>query len=155
MGYYVVDEDKINGYEDKLEEFSAELEDYEHDFAILKDQQAVALKMYSIADNNIDVTSIMASTIVKMETVADENKITGLEEIFDLEPLKLNGECIKPLLDENADFMDLLDRSGRKMDTLKEDVAEKILKYSSLVETYEQLIQYEKDNPSKYVEDDD
>ena len=155
MGHYVVDEDKINGYEDKLEEFSAELEDYEHDFAILKDQQAVALKMYSIADNNIDVTRVMDSTIVKMETVADENKITGLEEIFDLEPLKLSGGCIKPLLNKNDEFMDLLDRSGRKMDELKEEVAERIFHYSSLVETYEQLIQYEKDNPSKYVEDDD
>ena len=111
MGYKIVDEDLIANFQSRIDDCEEELEKYEHDFAVLKDQQAVALKMYSIADNNIDLISILSSSIKYMESVAERDEITGLEEVFDFDELKissgLNSEIIlfksfiEPLIDNS------------------------------------------------------
>ena len=156
MGHYVVDEDVIANFQSRIGVCEEELEKYEHDFAVLKDQEDIALKMYTIADNNIDLISILDNSIEYMESVADRDEITGLEEVFNFDDLKISSSGLTASFKtENETFMERLKSKGEELDTKKEEVAKKITGLTTDIQNFQNAIEEEKKHPSKYVEDDD
>ena len=153
MGKFVVDWTKVNDLEAEKETANTELKDYEHDFKILTDEGLKLAQIAVISENSSYLLECLNSSINTIEIYGTIDEFTGFNQLFDFDDYKSTGSLGKAFGQANKDFHDELMTFGKDIDEKKREVGKKINDLTNKIFILQDEIDWEKNNPSIWVED--
>ena len=118
--------EQIRYYQGLENQYRAELDNLENDFAILSDQENNLVMNIVICENTIELVGCLFTSIENINVIVDENHVPGFEELFDFSGLDASGSCVNNLKSENEKYISDLKNICQRIDELKTEVAKKI-----------------------------
>jgi len=138
----MADQAQIDNYYAEKRRWQAKLENYRADYALIVNQEAILAQVGTILENSNYLFRVFESSVEQIEDISNEVEIPNFKDIFDFEELKEQGGSGSKLAAINEACLNDVQQSGRQLDTLKTELASKILEAQNAIEWYSDRIYF-------------